>query len=245
MGCLISNFLKVKVFPERISDKMNHFLELKNVSKTIDGRVIIKPFHAVLEGGKVYGFVGENGSGKTMLFRLMGQLVPPTTGELLYDGFRVGKKNQPNIGVIIEHASLFPDMTGFENLEYLAGFRKRITKHEICEAIKRVGLDPADKRVFRKYSLGMKQRLLLAQAIMEKPDYLILDEAGNGLDKDGQVLLHDIIREEAERGAVVIIASHISWDISTLCDSVFYVDQGEIKEGAADGDETDKRQQTD
>lgn len=209
---------------------MSHTLELKNISKVIDGQTVVQPFHARLDGGNVYGFVGENGSGKTMLFRLIGQLISPTTGEILYDGLPVGKKNRPNIGLIIEHASLFPDMTGFENLEYLAGFRKKISKQEICGAIRRVGLDPADKRVFRKYSLGMKQRLLLAQAVMEKPDYLILDEAGNGLDQEGQILLHEIIREEAKRGAVVMIASHIASDISNLCDKVFYVAHGNVEE---------------
>lgn len=135
----------------------------------------------------------------------------------------------PNIGIMIENASLYPELSGRENLRLLASIRKRATNEEIDQAIRRVGLEPEDKRTFRKYSLGMKQRLMLAQAIMEQPDVLLLDEPTNAIDRKGVELVHQIMSEEAQRGAIVLLASHVDYDIRALCSRVFLIEKGRLQ----------------
>lgn len=205
-----------------------HYLELQNVSKKIKNKIIIHDTNIKLENRKIWGFVGANGSGKTMLFRMISNLVHPSKGQILYDGLPYGKTNMPSIGIIIENASLFPDLTAFENLKYLASIRNVISSEEIISSLKKVGLNPEHTLAFKKYSLGMKQRLLLAQAIMEKPDILILDEPTNGIDPEGRELFIQIIKEQASRGAIVLISSHLKSDIEQLCDHVFNVHNGTI-----------------
>lgn len=204
-------------------------LEVRNVSKVIKGTAVLKNINLTLNGGKIYAFRGENGSGKTMLFRVLSGLSPETVGSILYNGHKLHEKKEvTNIGIIIENASLFPQFTGFQNLLYLAKLNHRINKEEIKNALERVGLDPNDTRTLRKYSLGMKQRLLIAQAIMEKPDFLFLDEPTNAIDREGVKLIHKIIKEEAERGAIVLMASHIDQDVSMLADKSYVMNRGEI-----------------
>ncbi len=204
---------------------MVHTVELKHVTKEINGVAVLRDVSLTLESGKVHGLVGDNGSGKTMLMRAVCGLIVPTAGEILFDGKRREEAN-PTIGVMIENTSLFPDMTGFENLRLLAKIRGQIGKSDIRQAIVRVGLDPEDRRTYRKYSLGMKQRLLLAQAIMEQPEVLLLDEPTNAIDQAGVKTVHTIMQEEAERGAVVLLASHIQVDIRSLCACVYGMDHG-------------------
>ena len=143
-------------------------VKLENITKQIGTTTILENICLTMKCGQIYGITGENGSGKTMLMRVIAGLVSPSSGQLLFDG-----KNRvdadPNIGIMIENASLYPELSGRENLRLLASIRKRATNEEIDQAIRRVGLEPEDKRTFRKYSLGMKQRLMLAQAIMEQP----------------------------------------------------------------------------
>ena len=162
-------------------------LLIKNVNKKIKGKVILSNINMELQSGKIYGFVGENGSGKTMLFRAISGLMKPSSGEIIADGKRLHKdmKVLPALGLMLENAGLYPELTGFDNLRLLAKLNGKIGKIEIEEAIKRVGLNPEDKRTFQKYSLGMKQRIVLAQAIMEKPDIILLDEPTNALDENG------------------------------------------------------------
>ncbi|WP_167958163.1 ABC transporter ATP-binding protein [Anaerosporobacter faecicola] len=206
-----------------------HTVKTINLSKSIKKSELIVNVNMELEGGTIYGLVGENGSGKTMLFRMLSGLVSPTSGRIYFDGEEVSRSNKPNIGVMIENASLFPEFTAYQNLSYLAGIKKIVGKEDIIQTIGKVGLDPYSKKTYKKFSLGMKQRLLLAQAIMESPDYLFLDEPTNAIDQEGIQVMHNVIREQADRGTVVLIASHNKSDISQLCTLTFRMEQGRIE----------------
>lgn len=204
----------------------------KNISKTIHGHEILKNIDLELESGLVYGFVGRNGSGKTMLFRALSGLIHIDEGTISYDGKILGKDMTvlPSVGIVLENAGLYPEKTCFGNLKYLASLKKQIGPEEIRDALERVGLDPDDKRTYRKYSLGMRQRLAIAQAIMEQPEVLMLDEPTNGLDEDGVNLIRSIVLAEKTRGAIVLIASHVKEDISLLADQIIYLKDGRITE---------------
>lgn len=203
-------------------------VKLENITKQIGTTTILENICLTMKCGQIYGITGENGSGKTMLMRVIAGLVNPSSGQLMFDG-----KNRvdadPNIGIMIENASLYLELSGRENLRLLASIRKRATNEEIDQAIRRVGLEPEDKRTFRKYSLGMKQRLMLAQAIMEQPEVLLLDEPTNAIDRKGVELVHQIMNEEAQRGAVVLLASHVDYDIRSLCSRVFLIEKGQLQ----------------
>ena len=207
-------------------------LVLTDVCKEIRKKTILSHISLELTSGNVYAFVGENGSGKTMLFRAISGLMDLTSGTVTLDGKELHKDFEvlPNLGLTIENAGLYPELTGFENLRLLARLNKKIGDGEIREAIERVGLDPKDRRSFRKYSLGMKQRIVVAQAIMEKPDILLLDEPTNALDEDGVDLVRKIILEEKERGALVLIADHNPEDVRLLADKVFRISRGVVTE---------------
>lgn len=212
---------------------------LNNVSKDIKGNRILDNVNLTLTSGRIYGFVGENGSGKTMLFRAISGLMKLTSGEVVVDGRVLHKdiKVLPDVGLIIENAGLYPELTGIDNLRLLAKLNRKVEDNEIREAIIRVGLDPNDKRTFAKYSLGMKQRIIIAQAIMEHPRILLLDEPTNALDEKGINLIRKIIEEEKERGAIVLIASHNKTDIDILADEVYKVQYGTVKRMECESDE--------
>ena len=211
---------------------MEDIMELivTNISKKIKRNVILSNISLHLKSGNIYGFVGPNGSGKTMLFRALSGLMKVDSGEIRLDE-KVLKKDidiLPNLGIILENAGLYPELTGMENLEMLAKVNKKVQREEIENTIRRVGLNPADKRLYRKYSLGMKQRIVIAQAIMEQPDILMLDEPTNALDENGIDKIRHIILEEKERGALILIASHNKEDITLLADQVFYINNGSL-----------------
>lgn len=205
-------------------------LEAINVCKNIRGNSILVDINLKMDSGNVYGFVGRNGSGKTMLFRALAGLMNIDSGKILFNGKILHKDFDviPNLGIILENAGLYPEFTGLENLRLLARINKKIEDTDIEKAIVRVGLDPKDKRTFRKYSLGMKQRLVIAQAIMETPDVIMLDEPTNGLDEEGVCLIRKLIIEEKKRGALILLASHNKEDIYLLADKVFYLEHGKI-----------------
>ena len=204
-------------------------VEISHISKTLRGAKVLDDVSLTLEGGKIYGLMGENGSGKTMLMRTVCGLVRPDRGTVTFDG-QDRKTAKPVLGVMIENTALYPDLTGMENLGLFASILRIADKNAQAEAMERVGLDPKDRRTYRKYSLGMKQRLLLAQAIMEKPQVLLLDEPTNAIDAEGVALTHEIMRQEADRGAVVLLASHISADIHDLCCRVYRMDRGRLED---------------
>ena len=208
-------------------------LQVKNINKKIKNTPILTDINLNLEPGVVYGFVGRNGSGKTMLFRALSGLMKIDSGEIMYQNEVLHKDFPilPNLGITIENAGLYPEFTGFKNLQLLAKLKKKIGNEEIKEAIKRVGLDPNDKRTYKKYSLGMKQRIVLAQAIMERPDIIMLDEPTNSLDESGVSLIRQVITEEKQRGAMILLASHNKEDINLLADQVFYLDKGLLVSG--------------
>ena len=210
---------------------MGNKVELKNVSKDIDGNKILQNINIKLESGRIYGFIGMNGSGKTMLFRIIAGLMQVSEGDISINGekYLYNKRYPLSMGIIIENAGMYKEFTGKENLKFLASINKKIGEKEIEQAIIKVGLDPKDKRILKKYSLGMRQRIIFAQAIMEKPDLLLLDEPTNALDKEGIELIRKLIREEKDRGAIVCLASHNEEDISMLCDEIYKMEFGEIR----------------
>ena len=205
---------------------------VNEVSKSIYGVPIINSISMKLVSGNVYGFQGINGSGKTMLMRLICGLIYPTKGEIIIDGKRLGKEITlpQSVGLLLENPAFLDSYTGYENLEMLASIKNMITREEIHEAITSVGLDPLDKRKYKKFSLGMKQRLGIAAAIMEKPDILILDEPTNSLDSGGVSLVKTIIARERERGAIIILACHDLPVLQDVSDEIFLLEQGKITE---------------
>lgn len=207
----------------------------RNVTRYIGDKKILDNVSLELESGKIYGFVGRNGSGKTMLFRALSGLMDITEGEIMLNDKVLHKDMRvlPDMGILIENAGLYGELTGYENLKLLAKLNKKIGDKEIKDAIVRVGLDPQDKRTVKKYSLGMKQRITLAQAIMEKTSIIMLDEPTNALDEEGVMDIRKIILEEKERGAIILIASHNKDDIDMLADEVYIIKDGKVKERGA------------
>ncbi len=202
----------------------------ENVSKKIRGKIILADININFSERNIYGFVGRNGSGKTMLFRALSGLMSVDYGRIIWNGkvLRRDLSVLPSLGIVLENAGLYPNLTAIENLKYLAGLTKRIGVEEIRRAICRVGLDPDDKRPYGKYSLGMKQRLTIAQAVMERPDVIMLDEPTNALDESGVSIIRKLILEEKERGAIIMLASHNSEDIRILVDHLYRIDGGSI-----------------
>lgn len=209
---------------------MKHCIKICNLCKEINGTSILTDVSVTMKQGKIYGFVGKNGSGKTMLFRLIAGLVKASAGEIYYNEKTIsfGKKIPLNIGLLIENSGLYSDLSGLDNLRFLASIQNKVFLEEIKATIEKVGLNPNDKRKIKKYSLGMRQRLTFAQAILEAPDVLLLDEPTNALDADGVQLIRNLILEEKERGAIVCIASHNAEDIEILCDEIFQIVDGKV-----------------
>ena len=207
-------------------------LEAKNICKTIRKKIILSDISLRLESGAIYGFVGRNGSGKTMLFRALSGLMTLTSGSVFWDGKELHKdfSVRPSMGIVLENVGLYPELTGMQNLQYFARLSGKAGPEDMRTALVRVGLDPDDKRTYRKYSLGMKQRLAIAQAIMEKTDVILLDEPTNSLDEDGVALTRSLILEEKQRGALILLASHNKEDIGLLADRLFRIEMGVVFE---------------
>ncbi|WP_019419880.1 ABC transporter ATP-binding protein [Paenibacillus sp. OSY-SE] len=209
---------------------MTSEVRLHQITKKIKGREVLSNVTLSIDQGKVVGFVGHNGSGKSMLFRIIAGLVKPSSGEISVFGERLHKDSSfpKNTSVVLEKPGLLEQYSGFDNLKFLADIQKKINDEQIKSAIQRVGLDPQDKRRVKAYSLGMKQKLAIAQAIMEEPDLILLDEPMNGLDEDSVQNVYDIVKKENERGATILITSHHRADVETLCHEVYKVNSGMV-----------------
>ena len=205
-------------------------IKISHVSKTIKNNPVIKDISMELQSGAVYGFKGINGSGKTMLMRLISGLIRPTHGEISMNGKILGKDiSFPNsIGVSLENPAFLDAYSGFNNLKLLASIKSVASDDDIRNTLLRVGLDPDSNKKYKKYSLGMKQRLGIAAAIMEKPEIVILDEPTNSLDEDGVDLVKHIVRNEKERGALVIVSCHDEGILKGMSDEVFLLEQGRL-----------------
>lgn len=206
-------------------------VSIMNASKNIKGSKILENITLEFNSGKVYGLEGPNGSGKTMLLRLIAGLIRPTEGEVLVDGKRLGKDLDfpENMGLLIETPAFLPEHTGYKNLQFLADIQKKITSADMEAALMEVGLGPQDVRPFRKYSLGMKQRLGIAAAIMEKPELLLLDEPTNSLDKAGVEEITQLILRQKSRGALLVVASHDREFLQAVSDEVYTVCEGHVQ----------------
>ena len=205
-------------------------IKISHVSKTIKNNPVIKDISMELQSGAVYGFKGINGSGKTMLMRLISGLIRPSQGEISMNGKILGKDiSFPNsIGVFLENPAFLDAYSGFNNLKLLASIKSVASDDDIRNRLLRVGLDPDSNKKYKKYSLGMKQRLGIAAAIMEKPEIVILDEPTNSLDEDGVDLVKHIVRNEKERGALVIVSCHDEGILKGMSDEVFLLEQGRL-----------------
>lgn len=206
-------------------------IRLENVSKSFGEEMVVKNVSHVFEAGKVHGIVGFNGSGKTVLFKCICGLLRPSIGHILVGGKEIGKEVDfpESLGLLIENPGFFPRMTAYQNLKLLASLKGIITDQEVRESILKVGLDPDSKKPVGKYSMGMRERLGIAQAIMENPDLLILDEPFNGLDKKRVQDVYTIILELKKQGKTILLASHNAVDIEKLCDTVCEMDNGTMQ----------------
>lgn len=203
-------------------------VEIKNYCKSIKSRPILNNVSYNFEYGKIYGIYGHNGSGKTMLLRAIAGLLVPDSGSVVIDGKVLHKDMSfpPSIGIVIENMNLLPQYNAFDNLKILGKIKKTATDEDIKTALERVGLK-SDLKV-KKFSLGMKQRLNIAQAVFEKQKIILLDEPTNALDNDGVQLIYKLLKEEKERGALVVITTHHKEDLEEVCDVVLKMTEGEI-----------------
>lgn len=205
-------------------------IDVNGVSLTIGTSRILRDASLTAGPGEIVGLIGRNGSGKTMLLRCIAGLVRPTAGTVTADGIVVGRDRDflPSSGIIIETPGFISYYSGMRNLMLLAGIRGKAGREEVREAVRLAGLDPDDRRPVRKYSLGMRQRLGIAQAVMEDPRYLLLDEPMNGLDNEGLTDMRELFISLKNKGKTLLIASHSREDIEILCDRVYEMDKGQI-----------------
>ena len=205
-------------------------VEIKNFNKKLTSRQVLKNINYSFQYGKIYGLYGHNGSGKTMLLRAISGLIIPDSGSVFIDEKELHKDMSfpPSVGLVIENMNLLPQYNAFDNLKIISKIKKTATDDDITEALSRVGLN-SDLKV-KKFSLGMKQRLNIAQAIFEKPKIILLDEPTNALDNDGVKLIYKLLNEEKERGALIIIATHHKEDLEEVWDVVLEMSEGELNE---------------
>ena len=209
---------------------MEEKIRIENVTKKFGSYAALDGISLNLEKGKIHGIIGRNGSGKTVLFKRICGFLRVDGGAVLVNGKQIGKEIEApeSIGAIIETPGFLPGYSARQNLQFLAGIRGKIGKKEIDEAIRKVGLDPEAKKHVGKYSLGMRQRLGIAQAIMEDPSLLILDEPMNGLDNQGVQEMRQLFLKLKDEGKTILLASHNREDIAALCDTTVEIDRGKI-----------------
>lgn len=207
-------------------------IDLKSASKRYRGRAVVDSVDLSVRAGQVVGLIGANGSGKTTVLRMIAGLVRPSAGDVVVAGCHVSAEAggiAPGLGVLFDPPGLLPNLTGLQNLRMLASLRRTIGEDEVRSWMVRVGLDPASRQRVGAYSQGMVQRLGLAQALMESPQVLLLDEPTNALDPESVDLVADLIREQQERGAAVLIASHHLEEVERLCEPVWKIADGRLR----------------
>lgn len=214
---------------------MENIIQVDYLSKSFGKATVLNNINVSFSKGQIHGIVGRNGSGKTLLMKCICGFLKPTEGTVTVSGKVVGKDVEipEDIGVIIETPGFVTNYSGYKNLKLLASVRGRISREDIEKAMELVNLDPKSRKHVGKYSLGMRQRLGIAQAIMENPKILILDEPMNGLDNDGVKHIRNVLLEMKKQGTTILLASHNREDISVLCDKVYEMDKGIIKEHQA------------
>ncbi len=214
---------------------MAEIIEIENLTKKFGDVTALENVNLSIGRGKIYGIVGRNGSGKTVLFKLITGYLKPTAGRVIVSGKEIGKDTDfaEDIGIIIETPGFLGGFNGYKNLEYLAGIKKQIGKDEIRKSMELAGLDPDSRKKVKKYSLGMRQRLGIAQAIMEHPKFLILDEPMNGLDREGAAEIRKLFRKLKEEGTTILLSSHHKEDMDELCDIVYEMEDGCLRNSAA------------
>lgn len=207
---------------------MEYIAEIKNVSKRFGDETVVREVSLSLEPGKIYGVAGKNGSGKTVLFKMIIGFLKPTAGEIFVGGKEIGRDTDfaEDVGIIIETPGFLGGFNGYKNLEYLAGIKGQIGKDEIRKSMEQTGLDPDSRKKVKKYSLGMRQRLGIAQAIMEHPKFLVLDEPMNGLDRAGAAKMRELFRQLKGEGVTILLSSHHGEDMEELCDEVYEMEDG-------------------
>jgi len=205
-------------------------INLSHVTKVIKGAVVLDDMSMTLAGGRIYGLRGPNGSGKTMLMRAICGLIRPTSGEIAIDDRLLGKglAFPDSTGALIENPAFLPQYTALQNLRLLAMIRGVATEASLRQTLTDVGLRADDQRVFRKFSLGMKQRLGIAAALMERPRLIVVDEPTNGLDRDGVAQLRGLLTRHRDEGALVVLASHDRAELEFLSDEVFEISEGRL-----------------
>lgn len=208
-----------------------NIIEVQEVSKSFREHKVLNHISVCFQKGKIYGIVGRNGSGKTVLLECICGLIHQDEGKIVVNGSLIGKEKDiaDDMGVIIETPGFLPNYSGFKNLQFLMGLGRKVNPTVICHAMEMVGLNPDEKKKVGKYSLGMRQRLGIAQAIMEDPAVLLLDEPMNGLDKTGVIDMRKLFLDLKNKGTTILMASHSREDVESLCDEVFEMEQGKIK----------------
>lgn len=206
-------------------------IKVKNVSKKFKKNFVLNEVSLDFKSGKIYGFSGRNGTGKSVLLKIICGLYSPTKGEVTFDGINYNKNNMfvPNVRALIEKPNFFPDLTGFENLQLLASIQNKITDDDIYKALEIVNLKADMNKKYSEYSLGMKQKLGIAQVIMEYPDVIILDEPFNGIEEESVKKISEFLIKEKNSGKLIIVSTHIKEDLENISDIIYYFDNGSVK----------------
>lgn len=210
---------------------MSDYIQLNNISKIFGKQTVLQPLTMGFEEGMVHGIIGRNGSGKTVLMKIILGILQPTTGTVIVGGKQIGKDRDfpESAGAIIETIEFIPYMSAYQNLVDIAAMRGMLSKEQIKEVLELVGLGNAGRKHVSKFSMGMRQRLAIAQAVMESPKLLILDEPMNGMDEKGVEEMRNLILDRKKAGATILLSSHNIDDIRILCDQVYRIDAGVIQ----------------
>lgn len=207
-------------------------IKIKDLSKKFNNDVVFSNLNIEFESGKIYGIVGRNGSGKSVLLKMIAGLYLEDSGEILFNNINYNKEKKfpENVGIVIESPSFISDLTGFDNLKLLANLQKKVNDEEILNTMRIVNLEQDKDKKYGKYSLGMKQKLSLAQAFMENPNIILLDEPFNGIDRQSVVKIKDYLKKMRNNDKLIIITTHISDDIENFADKVLYLEDGSFYE---------------